>query len=65
MLMTIDVPKPAINVAGIVRITGGEITKRKRPNKNIPRPIHCDLARPNLWAKCGLAYPAAIDANCR
>ena len=48
VLMTIEVPKPAINVAGIVRMTGGEITKRKRPTRNIPSPIHCDFARPNL-----------------
>ena len=48
VLITIEVPNPAINVAGIVRKTGGEITKRKSPNKKIPKPIHCDLARPNL-----------------
>jgi hypothetical protein len=48
VLITIEVPKPVMSVAGNVRITGGEITKRRSPNKKIPRPTHLVLARPNL-----------------
>ena len=62
VLITIETPKPVSKVAGKVRATGGETMNRNNPTAKIVRPIHLDLERPYLWARCGLAYPAAIDA---
>ena len=61
--MTIDVPKPVINVAGIVMYTGGEITKSVKPVTKIDKPIQLALERPNLCAMRGFAQPAKIDAT--
>jgi hypothetical protein len=46
VLITTDVPKPAISVAGIVMYTGGEITKRVNPVTKIDKPIQLTRARP-------------------
>ena len=62
VLITIEVPKPVINVAGRVRKTGGERTNIVMPILKIERPIQLARVRPKRCAIWGLAYPAKIDA---
>jgi hypothetical protein len=39
VLITTDVPNPAISVAGMVMYTGGEITNKVNPVTKIDKPI--------------------------
>ena len=63
MLITTDVPKPVMNVAGKVMYTGGEITNKVRPAMKIDKPIQLARLRPYLCAIRGFAHPAKIDAT--